>query len=64
MSGAPTLYSDRMIPTEPIGSMPRPLELVAALGTASDGLDPALDGLYEAAVRDTIRRFEDTGSPR
>jgi 5-methyltetrahydropteroyltriglutamate--homocysteine methyltransferase len=43
--------------------MPRPLELVAALGAASDGLDPALDALYEAALRDTIRRFEETGSP-
>ena len=50
------------IPTEPIGSIPRPLELVAALGThAAD--DPALDALYDEAIRDTIERFEATGSP-
>jgi 5-methyltetrahydropteroyltriglutamate--homocysteine methyltransferase len=50
------------IPTEPIGSIPRPLELVAALGThAAD--DPALDVLYDEAIRDTIERFEATGSP-
>ena len=50
------------IPTEPIGSIPRPPELLAALGSGS-GDDPALDRLYEAAVRDTIERFELTGSP-
>ena len=50
------------IPTEPIGSIPRPLELIAAL---SDGNahDPAIEPLYEAAIRDTIARFEETGSP-
>ena len=51
-----------VIPTEPIGSIPRPLRLIDALA-ASDGNDPALDPLYEAAVRDTIARFEATGSP-
>jgi 5-methyltetrahydropteroyltriglutamate--homocysteine methyltransferase len=51
--------------TEPIGSIPRPMELIQAIesfaaGTIShDGLDAA----YEAAVMDTIRRFEETGSP-
>ncbi|HVQ74662.1 MAG TPA: cobalamin-independent methionine synthase II family protein [Candidatus Binatia bacterium] len=51
-----------MIPTEPIGSIPRPLELIEALArTASD--DPALDPLYDAAIRDTVERFEATGSP-
>ena len=50
------------IPTEPIGSIPRPLPLVEALSkTESD--DPALDSLYEEAVRDTVARFEATGSP-
>src|SRR5215210_1381803 len=50
------------IPTEPIGSIPRPLELIHAveLQTTSEA---DLDPLYDAAVRDTIRRFEDTGSP-
>jgi 5-methyltetrahydropteroyltriglutamate--homocysteine methyltransferase len=51
-----------IIPTEPIGSIPRPLALVEAISTR-DGADPALDPLYDAAVRDTIERFEATGSP-
>jgi 5-methyltetrahydropteroyltriglutamate--homocysteine methyltransferase len=50
------------IPTEPIGSIPRPLELIRAVAQG-DGADPALDPLYEAAIRDTIERFEATGSP-
>ena len=48
------------IPTEPIGSIPRPLPLVQA---AEKIVDPDNDPLYEAAVRDTIDRFEATGSP-
>ncbi len=51
-----------VIPTEPIGSIPRPLRLIEAVA-ASDGTDPKLDALYEDAVRDTIARFEATGSP-
>jgi 5-methyltetrahydropteroyltriglutamate--homocysteine methyltransferase len=50
------------IPTEPIGSIPRPSQLLDALA-ALDSTDPALDPLYEDAVRDTIVRFEATGSP-
>ncbi|MGZ8261070.1 MAG: 5-methyltetrahydropteroyltriglutamate--homocysteine methyltransferase [Caldimonas sp.] len=50
------------IPTEPIGSIPRPPELIDALA-ATDAADPALEPLYEAAIRDTIERFEATGSP-
>jgi 5-methyltetrahydropteroyltriglutamate--homocysteine methyltransferase len=50
------------IPTEPIGSIPRPLKLVEALAKV-DGTDPTLDSLYEEAIRDTIARFEATGSP-
>jgi 5-methyltetrahydropteroyltriglutamate--homocysteine methyltransferase len=50
------------IPTEPIGSIPRPLRLIEALASR-DGTDPALDQLYDEAVRDTIARFEATGSP-
>ncbi len=50
------------IPTEPIGSIPRPLKLIEALArTESD--DPSLDLLYEEAVRDTLEKFEATGSP-
>jgi 5-methyltetrahydropteroyltriglutamate--homocysteine methyltransferase len=50
------------IPTEPIGSIPRPHRLLEALAT-SDGTSPALDPLYDEAIRDTIARFEATGSP-
>ena len=50
------------IPTEPIGSIPRPLELIDAL-TKGEADDPTLDALYDDAVRDTIERFEATGSP-
>jgi 5-methyltetrahydropteroyltriglutamate--homocysteine methyltransferase len=50
------------IPTEPIGSIPRHPDLLQALATR-DGGDPALDPLYDAAIKDTIERFEATGSP-
>ena len=50
------------LPTEPIGSIPRPPELLAALA-AHDSDDPALEPLYEAATRDTVRQLEATGSP-
>jgi 5-methyltetrahydropteroyltriglutamate--homocysteine methyltransferase len=50
------------IPTEPIGSIPRPPSLIEAIATR-DGTDPALEPLYEEAIRDTIERFEATGSP-
>ncbi len=53
------------LPTEPVGSIPRPGALIEGLtafgaGRISAG---ALDALYDGAVRDTIRRFEETGSP-
>jgi methionine synthase II (cobalamin-independent) len=51
-----------IIETEPIGSIPRPLGLIEAVSTR-DGTDPVLDAVYEEAIRDTIRRFEGTGSP-
>jgi 5-methyltetrahydropteroyltriglutamate--homocysteine methyltransferase len=50
------------IPTEPIGSIPRPLSLIDAV-SAHGADDPALEPLYESAVRDTVERFEATGSP-
>jgi len=50
------------IPTEPIGSLPRPLRLIEAV-SRTDPDDPALEPLYQEAVRDTIARFEATGSP-
>ncbi len=51
------------IPTEPIGSIPRPRALIDALTVADDSDDPRLEDLYDAALRDTIQRFEATGSP-
>jgi 5-methyltetrahydropteroyltriglutamate--homocysteine methyltransferase len=51
-----------IMPTEPIGSIPRPLRLIEAVA-ATDGMDPRLDPLYREAIRDTIERFEATGSP-
>jgi 5-methyltetrahydropteroyltriglutamate--homocysteine methyltransferase len=50
------------IPTEPIGSIPRPLSLIEAIA-ARGGDDPSLEPLYEQAIIDTIARFEATGSP-
>lgn len=58
----PEITSRMIIPTEPIGSIPRPLRLIKALATTESD-DPALDPLYEEAIRDTIARFEATGSP-
>jgi 5-methyltetrahydropteroyltriglutamate--homocysteine methyltransferase len=52
-----------IIPTEPIGSIPRPLQLIEAVKASGDNTDPNLDSLYEEAVQDTIERFEATGSP-
>lgn len=51
-----------MIPTEPVGSIPRPMELIEAVEAGSIS-DPNLDPHYEAAIKDTIERFEATGSP-
>jgi len=51
------------IPTEPIGSIPRPLHLIEAVKASGGDSDPNLDLLYDEAIRDTIERFEATGSP-
>jgi 5-methyltetrahydropteroyltriglutamate--homocysteine methyltransferase len=51
------------IPTESIGSIPRPIELIEAVAAAGDGSAPSLDRLYDDAIRDTIARLEATGSP-
>src|SRR6266403_60683 len=51
-----------MIPTEPIGSIPRPADLIKTVAKG-DSEDPNLASLYEDAIRDTIERFEATGSP-
>src|ERR1700733_4582294 len=52
-----------VIPTKPIGSIPRPRALIDALTAVDDSDDPRLEELYDAALRDTIQRFEATGSP-
>lgn len=51
------------IPTEPIGSIPRPPKLIAAIEKAGDFADSSLDPLYDDAIRDTVEQFEATGSP-
>jgi len=53
------------IPTEPIGSIPRPQALIDGLGAFAAGELPLdrLQTLQDAALRDTIQRFEETGSP-
>ena len=53
------------LPTEPIGSLPRPQALIDGMQAAAAGTMSAerLDALYDDAVRDTVRRFEATGSP-
>ncbi len=53
------------IPTEPIGSIPRPADLIAAWADRQAGrIDVArFNQIAEAALVDTVRRFERTGSP-
>ena len=52
------------IPTEPIGSIPRPKYLLDGLaGRAAGTIDQAeLDGLVERALAETVERLEATGS--
>jgi 5-methyltetrahydropteroyltriglutamate--homocysteine methyltransferase len=51
--------------TEPIGSIPRPAPLMQAVAAFQSGeiSRAALDDAYASALRDTIQRFEQTGSP-
>ena len=51
------------IPTEPIGSIPRPPTLIDAIAKIGDGNAVALEPLYAEATRRTIHDFEATGSP-
>ncbi len=53
------------IPTEPIGSIPRPLQLLHAMKGHSAGRisDEELQAAEADALRETITRFEETGSP-
>src|SRR3982075_3167002 len=50
------------ITTEPIGSIPRPVDLIERVARG-DSEDPEFAPLYEDAIRDTIELFEATGSP-
>ncbi len=54
-----------MIPTEPIGSIPRPPRLIQAIADYQAHKIPrdALDNEYSEALRDTIDRLQKTGSP-
>src|SRR3989442_12352444 len=54
-----------MLPTEPIGSIPRPAALIEGVQGLRAGRisQPEFNALYDAAVQDTIRRLEATGSP-
>ncbi len=52
-----------IIATEPIGSIPRPLSLIEAIADAGDAAAEELNLAYERAIQDTVRRFEETGSP-
>lgn len=51
--------------TEPIGSIPRPPDLIQAIAAFQSGkiVRSALDEQYASALRDTIARFAATGSP-
>jgi 5-methyltetrahydropteroyltriglutamate--homocysteine methyltransferase len=49
------------IPTEPIGSIPRSPELIAAIVSQADAAE--LQKLYENAIKETVSAFEKTGSP-
>ena len=53
------------IPTEPVGSVPRPLKLQQAYADydAKKIGKAQLEEEQDAAVADTIKRFEATGSP-
>jgi 5-methyltetrahydropteroyltriglutamate--homocysteine methyltransferase len=53
------------LPTEPIGSIPRPQYLLNGLADHAAGKigQAELDALVDRAVRDTITRFEELGSP-
>ncbi|HEY7736090.1 MAG TPA: cobalamin-independent methionine synthase II family protein [Candidatus Limnocylindrales bacterium] len=53
------------LPTEPIGSIPRPGALQEGMQAAAEGRISAeeLKVLFDDAVADTVRRFDETGSP-
>jgi len=54
-----------MMQTEPIGSIPRPQQVIEAIQSFEKGnLERTeLDKIFDEAVKDTIAKFEETGSP-
>jgi 5-methyltetrahydropteroyltriglutamate--homocysteine methyltransferase len=54
-----------VIPTEPIGSIPRPPDVINAWSDRQAGRlsDQRFQQIVDNALRDTIRQFEETGSP-
>jgi methionine synthase II (cobalamin-independent) len=57
--------TDTGIPTEPVGSLPRPAKLQAAYADYDEGKisKEDLEKLQDAAAKDSIERMEATGSP-
>jgi 5-methyltetrahydropteroyltriglutamate--homocysteine methyltransferase len=53
------------IPTEPIGSIPRPVQLLAAMADFANGRisKEQMQTAEDTSLRDTIQRLEATGSP-
>jgi len=53
------------IPTEPVGSLPRPRKLQEAVAAFKEGSlsSDKLNSLFDEVVKKTIQRFEATGSP-
>lgn len=49
------------IPTEPIGSIPRPQELINAI--KANASEAEIASLMDNALKDTLRQLEQTGSP-
>lgn len=54
-----------LIPTEPIGSIPRPADVIAAWNDRQAGRlsEEGFRQILDSALRDTLRRMEATGSP-
>ena len=56
------------IPTEPIGSIPRPLALIEAVAAAGDGADPELDPrrlfTFQGAIGTTGEALRTQACPR
>ncbi len=65
MASESFLGLDMTIPTEPIGSIPRPQKLITAFAQYDQGSlsQKEFESICGEAVRETIEKFEATGSP-